>query len=52
VKTEKDINSKQLLEKALKRMGGAELANNDFLTDQDKTLLADAVLEDRLQGER
>lgn len=31
-------------------MGGKELADNAFLTEQDKVLLADTVLDDKIQG--
>ena len=33
VKAKKDLESKRMLEKALKRMGDDNLAKNDFLTD-------------------
>ena len=33
-------------------MGGNELANNAFLTEEDKVLLADTVLDDKLHGEK
>lgn len=52
VKNEKDINSKFLLDKALKRMGGDNLVNNDFLTEKDKILLADVVLNDAVIGDK
>lgn len=46
VKVKRDIDSKELLEKALRRIGGDELANAKFLSERDKVLLAEAVLEE------
>lgn len=48
VKRKKDMDNKQLLEEALRRVGGEQLAKNDFMAEEDKALLVESLLDDRL----
>ncbi len=43
----RNINNKELLEKALKRQG----KNMDFIDDRDKELLADLLLKNKIEAE-
>lgn len=48
VKHKKDINSKKLLDHALRRVG----VPPELIPETDKVLLSDAILDDRIEAQR
>ena len=48
MKDKKDLNSKKLLNNALNRNG----IPSNYISERDKQLLSDALLDDRVENER